>query len=367
MSALEIAAFVAALLLAYLVGSIPFGVVVGKLFYHVDVREHGSGNVGTTNVFRVLGKKAGVAVLVCDMLKGYIPAFIAAYFLRETDPWLVIFIAAAPVVGHMYSVFLKGRGGKGVATGAGVVIALVPLAVGIIAVVWVLAHPHHALREPRISGRHRCWCRCSCSPSATRCPTSSPRCWSPSSSSGRIAATSGACSTAPRTASSSSGRTIIRQLPEGESRESRSHRRRVGELGQRLRAAAREARPLRAGPHAHRRMKPPSSQPRTRTRTFCPASRCRRRSVSSPWATPTSPPRSSSCTPSRRRPCARSRAGRRPGAPPARCSCRWRRATNWGPSSAPRRSSKRRPAHPRPRSRGRTTPRKSAKTCPRPR
>ncbi len=137
MSALEIAAFVAAMLLAYLIGSIPFGVVVGKLFYHVDVREHGSGNVGTTNVFRVLGKKAGVAVLVCDMLKGYIPAFIAAYFLRETDPWLVIFIAAAPVVGHMYSVFLKGRGGKGVATGAGVVIALIPLAGGIIAVVWI--------------------------------------------------------------------------------------------------------------------------------------------------------------------------------------------------------------------------------------
>jgi len=136
-STLQIAAVVAAILLSYVVGSIPFGVVVGKLFYHVDVRQHGSGNVGTTNVFRVLGKRAGVVVLVCDMLKGYIPAFIAAYFLRETNPWLVIVIAAAPVVGHMYSVFLKGRGGKGVATGAGVVIALIPLAGGIIAVVWV--------------------------------------------------------------------------------------------------------------------------------------------------------------------------------------------------------------------------------------
>jgi glycerol-3-phosphate acyltransferase PlsY len=138
MSAAQIAAFVAAMLAAYVIGSIPFGVVVGKVFYHVDVREHGSGNVGTTNVFRVLGKKAGVVVLVCDMLKGFIPAFIASSFLRETDPWLVIFIAAAPVVGHMYSVFLKGSGGKGVATGAGVVLALVPLAFGIIAVVWVL-------------------------------------------------------------------------------------------------------------------------------------------------------------------------------------------------------------------------------------
>lgn len=135
MSTLEIAAFVAALLLAYLAGSIPFGLVVGKLFYNLDVREHGSGNVGTTNVVRVLGKKAGAMVLVCDMLKGYVPAAIAAQFL---NPWLAIFIAAAPVVGHMYSVFLKGSGGKGVATGAAVVLALVPLAFGIILVVWVL-------------------------------------------------------------------------------------------------------------------------------------------------------------------------------------------------------------------------------------
>jgi len=135
MIALGIAAFVAMLLLAYLVGSIPFGLVVGKVFYHVDVREHGSGNVGTTNVFRVLGKKAGAVVLVCDMLKGFVPALIAAHFF---NPWLAIFIAAAPVVGHIYSVFLKGSGGKGVATGAGVVLALVPLAFGIILVVWVL-------------------------------------------------------------------------------------------------------------------------------------------------------------------------------------------------------------------------------------
>ena len=135
MTALHIAAFAAMLLLAYLAGSIPFGVVVGKVFYHVDVREHGSGNVGTTNVFRVLGKKAGVVVLACDMLKGFVPAFIAAYFF---NPWLAIFIAGAPVVGHIYSVFLRGRGGKGVATGAGVVLALVPLAFGIIIVVWLL-------------------------------------------------------------------------------------------------------------------------------------------------------------------------------------------------------------------------------------
>jgi acyl phosphate:glycerol-3-phosphate acyltransferase len=121
--------------LAYLCGSIPFGVVIGKLFYHVDVRQFGSGNVGTTNVFRVLGKRAGVAVLVCDMLKGYIPAVIAVWLF--SSPWVAIFIAAAPVVGHMYSVFLKGSGGKGVATGAAVVLALVPQAFLVCAVVWL--------------------------------------------------------------------------------------------------------------------------------------------------------------------------------------------------------------------------------------
>jgi len=131
----QVLGFFVLLVLAYLVGSIPFGLVVGKLFYGVDVRQHGSGNVGTTNVFRVLGKKAGVAVLVCDMLKGYIPAAIAAALF---DPWFAIFIAAAPVVGHIYSIFLKGRGGKGIATGAAVVLALVPLVFAIILVVWIV-------------------------------------------------------------------------------------------------------------------------------------------------------------------------------------------------------------------------------------
>ena len=123
-TALQVLAWVVLFVLAYLCGSIPFGLVIGKLFYHVDVREHGSGNVGTTNVMRVLGKKAGTIVLICDMLKGYIPAIVAAWLFA---PWPTIFIAAAPVVGHVYSIFLKGKGGKGIATGAAVVFALVPL------------------------------------------------------------------------------------------------------------------------------------------------------------------------------------------------------------------------------------------------
>ena len=134
MIAVKVVGFIVLLVLAYLAGSIPFGVVVGKLFYGVDVREHGSGNVGTTNVFRVLGKKAGSIVMVCDILKGYIPAAIAAALFT---PWAAIFIAAAPVIGHIYSIFLKGRGGKGIATGAGVVLALVPLAFLIIFATWI--------------------------------------------------------------------------------------------------------------------------------------------------------------------------------------------------------------------------------------
>ena len=135
MIVVQVLGFVVLLALAYLVGSIPFGVVVGKVFYGVDVREHGSGNVGTTNVFRVLGKKAGAVVMICDILKGYVPAAIAAALFT---PWAAIFIAAAPVVGHMYSIFLKGRGGKGIATGAGVVLALVPLAFVIIFTTWLV-------------------------------------------------------------------------------------------------------------------------------------------------------------------------------------------------------------------------------------
>ena len=134
MIVLQGAGFAVLLVLAYLAGSIPFGVIVGKVFYGVDVRQHGSGNVGTTNVFRVLGKKAGVAVLIGDMLKGFIPALLAVNLF---DPWPAIFIAAAPEVGHMYSIFLRGSGGKGVATGAGIVMALVPVIFLICLLAWI--------------------------------------------------------------------------------------------------------------------------------------------------------------------------------------------------------------------------------------
>ena len=134
MSVLEVLAFAVLFCLAYHVGSIPFGLIVSRVFYRVDVRQHGSGNVGATNVFRVLGKKAGVVVMVLDIMKWYLPAALAAALF---SPLYAIFIAAAPVVGHMHSVFLKGSGGKGVATGAGVVLALAPLAFVICFATWI--------------------------------------------------------------------------------------------------------------------------------------------------------------------------------------------------------------------------------------
>jgi acyl phosphate:glycerol-3-phosphate acyltransferase len=112
--------------IAYLMGSIPFAIVVGKWFWHVDVREQGSGNVGTTNVFRVLGPVAGTLVLIGDMTKGFIPVAIARFAL-DLPPWLTLIVALAALFGHMYSIFLRGHGGKGVATGAGIVLALMPL------------------------------------------------------------------------------------------------------------------------------------------------------------------------------------------------------------------------------------------------
>ena len=135
MSALDIVLAVALGLGGYLLGSIPFALVVGKWGYGVDVRDHGSGNVGTTNVFRVLGRTAGVLVLVGDMGKGFVPAFIAAQLY---DPWLAVILAVMPVLGHMYSVFLRGDGGKGVATASAVVLALMPKIFLILAVVWIV-------------------------------------------------------------------------------------------------------------------------------------------------------------------------------------------------------------------------------------
>lgn len=109
---------------SYLIGSIPFALIIGKLFYNTDIRAHGSGNVGTSNTFRILGKKAGIIVLICDLFKGAIPVWIAL-LLGSDIP--VLFFGLVAAIGHVYSIFLKFKGGKAVATGGGAILAYAPI------------------------------------------------------------------------------------------------------------------------------------------------------------------------------------------------------------------------------------------------
>jgi glycerol-3-phosphate acyltransferase PlsY len=115
------------LLLGYLAGSIPFGVLVTRWTRGVDVREQGSGNIGATNVARVAGKKLGVLVLVLDALKGTLPVVLALRFLPDS-PLAHVAVALAAFLGHCFPVWLKFHGGKGVATALGVLLVLVPWA-----------------------------------------------------------------------------------------------------------------------------------------------------------------------------------------------------------------------------------------------
>jgi glycerol-3-phosphate acyltransferase PlsY len=115
--------FVGAAALSYLIGAIPTAYIFGKVMKGIDIRQHGSGNVGATNAFRVLGKKAGTAVLVIDIIKGVIPVVFVAGFLA---PYALGRIAAAvaAVCGHNWTCFLNFKGGKGIATTLGVLIGL---------------------------------------------------------------------------------------------------------------------------------------------------------------------------------------------------------------------------------------------------
>lgn len=137
------------MLTAYLLGSIPSAVWIGKFFYGVDVRQHGSGNAGATNTFRVLGKRAGVPVLFFDILKGWaavkVSYFVADMLGREEFNSLQLTLGAAAIIGHIYPVFANFRGGKGVAALLGVTLAIHPLSalVGILVFVFVLLVSHY--------------------------------------------------------------------------------------------------------------------------------------------------------------------------------------------------------------------------------
>jgi len=123
---------VLALILSYLAGSIPSAVWAGRIFHGIDIREHGSGNAGATNTIRVLGWKTGVPVLVFDLAKGWLAASLPVFLNAATAgsqqmTALQIACGVAAIIGHVFPVFAGFRGGKGVATTFGVLLALYPL------------------------------------------------------------------------------------------------------------------------------------------------------------------------------------------------------------------------------------------------
>ena len=124
------------LLSAYLIGSIPSGLWIGRLFFNTDIREHGSGNLGATNTFRVLGKKAGLVVTIMDVLKGTAAVLLPLipFFANTGVHPLILGIIA--VTGHMFPIFAGFRGGKAVATSAGVVLGYAPMLFAILFVVF---------------------------------------------------------------------------------------------------------------------------------------------------------------------------------------------------------------------------------------
>lgn len=130
------------ILLAYLLGSIPTSVWIGKLFYGIDVREFGSGNAGATNTFRVLGKKAGIPVLIIDILKGFAAVMLAylSNFDASSSEFINFQIALgiASLLGHIFPVLAGFRGGKGVATLLGVVLAVQPGAASLALVIFLV-------------------------------------------------------------------------------------------------------------------------------------------------------------------------------------------------------------------------------------
>jgi acyl phosphate:glycerol-3-phosphate acyltransferase len=122
---------------AYLLGSIPFGLLLAKLFGGADVRKVGSGNIGATNVARVVGPAAGVLTLILDAAKGATAVIAVARLSNESAAWMMI-AGIAALVGHCYPVWLKFKGGKGVATAAGMFLALCPWALLCALILFVL-------------------------------------------------------------------------------------------------------------------------------------------------------------------------------------------------------------------------------------
>ena len=121
---------------AYLIGSIPMGLIFGKLIWKKDLRRFGSHNIGATNAWRILDRKAGLLIFILDFLKGQLGVLLGAYLFASPGAMVVGGLFA--VLGHMFPIFIGFRGGKGVATGLGVISALMPKVTLIVVVVWVV-------------------------------------------------------------------------------------------------------------------------------------------------------------------------------------------------------------------------------------
>ncbi len=129
------------ILFSYLVGAIPFSYIAGKLVAGIDIREHGSGNVGASNTYRILGPKVAFFVLLGDVAKGFFPVIFAPAFdwQQAISPhWLMLAAALFSVLGHTYSIYLRFEGGKGIATSAGAFLALTPWAFLTAFGVWII-------------------------------------------------------------------------------------------------------------------------------------------------------------------------------------------------------------------------------------
>lgn len=145
---MDVIYIVFAVIIAYLLGSIPTSVWIGKIFYGIDVREHGSGNAGTTNTFRVLGAKAGIPVFLIDVLKAYVAVNLVRFFpyLPNTPSYvnLQLLFGIVAVFGHIFPIYVGFKGGKGVASLLGVTLAIVPipalLAFAVFGVVLLISH-----------------------------------------------------------------------------------------------------------------------------------------------------------------------------------------------------------------------------------
>lgn len=124
------------ILIAYLLGSIPTGLWIGNYFFNTNLREHGSGNTGTTNTFRILGKKAGIVTLLVDILKGTLAVLLPIYFGGSVvSPLIIGFFA---ILGHTFPIFAQFKGGKAVATSAGVLLGFSPLFLLYLAIIFFI-------------------------------------------------------------------------------------------------------------------------------------------------------------------------------------------------------------------------------------